>query len=179
MVAVISSVTTLKDPAYLCSCREQFMLSLWSNILHWVRTTYSGYCAIQIKHNYIKFGVTLYCELKCICLLPNLLLLLLVEVSLFKIFLKSLKNVHAAVNNGSGCMGRQHVHTAVNLIIVIQNNIEICNTHACAIYRIAGKFGGELNLAVWRSAFATAKLKSTKISYLRIYIWRSRTEPPN
>ena len=49
----------------------------------------------------------------------------------------------------------------------------------CIRYRIAGKFGGELNLAVWRSAFATAKLKSAKISYLRIYVWRSRTEPPN
>ena len=59
--------------------------------------------------------------------------LLLVGVSLFKIFLKLLKNVYAAVNNGSGCMGRQHVHTAVNLITVIQNNIEICNIHACTI----------------------------------------------
>ena len=47
------------------------------------------------------------------------------------------------------------------------------------LYRIAGKFGGELNLAVWWSVFATAKLKPAKISYLRIYVWRSRTEPPN
>ena len=46
-------------------------------------------------------------------------------------------------------------------------------------YRIAGKFGGELNLAVWRSTFATAKLKCANISYLHIYMWRSRTEPPN
>ena len=47
-----------------------------------------------------------------------------------------------------------------------------------SVYRIAGKFGRELNLAVWRSAFATAKLKSTNISYLHIYVWRSLTEPP-
>ena len=36
-------------------------------------------------------------------------------------------------------------------------------------YSISGKFGGEL----------TAKLKSTNISYLHIYIWWSLTEPPN
>ena len=47
------------------------------------------------------------------------------------------------------------------------------------IYRIDGKFGGELNLAVWRSSFATTKLKSTNISYLHIYIWRSLTKLPN
>ena len=42
-----------------------------------------------------------------------------------------------------------------------------------ARYRIAGKFGG---LAVY---ITTAKLKSAKISYSHIYVWRSRTEPPN
>ena len=47
------------------------------------------------------------------------------------------------------------------------------------VYCIAGKFGGELNLAVWRSAWATAKLNSAKISYSHVYLWRSRTEPPN
>ena len=47
------------------------------------------------------------------------------------------------------------------------------------IYRIAGKFGGKLNLAVWQSIITTAKLKSAKISYSHIYVWRSRTEPPN
>ncbi len=31
------------------------------------------------------------------------------------------------------------------------------------IYRIAGKFGGELNLAVWRIDQPTAKLKSANI----------------
>ena len=36
------------------------------------------------------------------------------------------------------------------------------------LYRIAGKFDRELNLAVWQSTFATAKLKSTNISYLHI-----------
>ena len=36
-----------------------------------------------------------------------------------------------------------------------------------------------LTLAVWQSAFATAKLKSAKISYSHIYIWQSLTEPPN
>ena len=35
------------------------------------------------------------------------------------------------------------------------------------------KFGG---LAVY---ITTAKLKSAKISYLHIYVWRSRTKPPN
>ena len=38
---------------------------------------------------------------------------------------------------------------------------------------IAGKFGG---LAVY---ITTAKLKSAKISYSHVYIWQSRTEPPN
>ena len=47
------------------------------------------------------------------------------------------------------------------------------------IYRIDGKFGGELNLAVWQSSFATTKLKSTNISYLHIYVWRSLTKLPN
>ena len=60
----------------------------------------------------------------------------------------------------------------------------VCNRsnmgYTCkSTYHIAGKFGRELNLAVWRSAYATAKLKSTNISYSHIYIWRSRTEPPN
>ena len=32
------------------------------------------------------------------------------------------------------------------------------------VYCIAGKFGGELNLAVWWSHFTTAKLKSAKFS---------------
>ena len=50
---------------------------------------------------------------------------------------------------------------------------------ARVIYRIAGKFGGELNLAIWQSARTTVKLKSTKISYSRIYVWRFRTKPPN
>ena len=38
---------------------------------------------------------------------------------------------------------------------------------------IARKFGG---LAVY---IITAKLKSAKVSYSHIYVWRSRTEPPN
>ena len=46
-------------------------------------------------------------------------------------------------------------------------------------YRIARNFGGELNLAVWRSMLAPAKLKSANISYIHIYVWRSFTEPPN
>ena len=47
------------------------------------------------------------------------------------------------------------------------------------IYPIAGKLGRELNLAVWWSAFATAKLKCANISYLHIYMWQSHTEPSN
>ena len=51
-------------------------------------------------------------------------------------------------------------------------------------YRIARKFGGELNLVVWwfgglAVLLATAKLKSANISYLHIYVWRSLTKPPN
>ena len=38
------------------------------------------------------------------------------------------------------------------------------------IYRIAGKFCGELNLEVWWSARAITKLKATNISYLHIII---------
>ena len=37
-------------------------------------------------------------------------------------------------------------------------------------YCIARKFGGELNLAVWRFTFAAVKLKSANISYLHVYI---------
>ena len=48
----------------------------------------------------------------------------------------------------------------------VHNKQKFCN------YRIAGKFGGELNLADWRSVFATAKLKSANISYLHINIIR-------
>ena len=39
---------------------------------------------------------------------------------------------------------------------------------------IAGKFGRELNLDVWWSTFATAKLKSANILYLHtsiLYVW--------
>ena len=36
-------------------------------------------------------------------------------------------------------------------------------------YHIAGKFGGELNLAVWRSTLTTAKLKSAKIFAMAIW----------
>ena len=63
----------------------------------------------------------------------------------------------------------------------------ICITATCAcimtrillrighqiIYHIAGKFGG---LAVY---ITTTKLKSAKVSYSYIYVWRSHTEPPN
>ena len=35
----------------------------------------------------------------------------------------------------------------------------IFQTAVLQIYRIAGKFGGELNLAVWRSTSTTAKLR--------------------
>ena len=49
----------------------------------------------------------------------------------------------------------------------IHNSAFIPDILRCrSVYRIAGKFGGELNLAVWRSAFATTKLKSTNISYV-------------
>ena len=53
------------------------------------------------------------------------------------------------------------------------------NSYFIIFYRIARKFGRELNLAVWWSTRATAKLKSAKISYSHIYIWRSCTKPPN
>ena len=51
---------------------------------------------------------------------------------------------------------------------------EIGNQSAIKVYRIAGKFGGDLNLAV---GLPTAK--STKISSSHIYVWRSCTEPTN
>ena len=47
------------------------------------------------------------------------------------------------------------------------------------VYGIAGKFGGELNLAVWWSHFTTAKLKSAKFSSAHMYVWRYHTAPPN
>ena len=48
-------------------------------------------------------------------------------------------------------------------------NIIWNNAYTSVVYHIAGKFGRELKLAVWWSTFATAKLKSTDISYLHIY----------
>ena len=36
-------------------------------------------------------------------------------------------------------------------------------------YRIAGKFGGELNLAVWRISQPAAKLKSANIKSFRYF----------
>ena len=47
-----------------------------------------------------------------------------------------------------------HTHTVGNFVV----------------YCIARKIDRELNLVVWRSAFATTKLKSTNISYLHIYL---------
>ena len=44
------------------------------------------------------------------------------------------------------------------------------------MYRIARKFGGELNLAV---CVKTAKLKSAKFFYVCMYVWQYRTIPPN
>ena len=39
------------------------------------------------------------------------------------------------------------------------------------LHRIARKFGGELNLAIWHAVYiTTTKLKSAKISYSHIYI---------
>ena len=46
-----------------------------------------------------------------------------------------------------------------------------CSYYRSLSYRIAGKFGGELNLAVWRSILQPPKLKSAKISYSHIYIY--------
>ena len=40
-----------------------------------------------------------------------------------------------------------------------------CLNHAKGSYCIAGKFGGELNLVIWRTAWVITKLKSAKISY--------------
>ena len=37
------------------------------------------------------------------------------------------------------------------------------------LYRIVGKFGGELNLVFWQSIFAATKSKSACISYLHVY----------
>ena len=49
---------------------------------------------------------------------------------------------------------------------IVRLSLELYDTQCT--YHIAGKFGGELNLAVWWSARATAKLKSAKISYSHI-----------
>ena len=39
------------------------------------------------------------------------------------------------------------------------------------VYRIAGKFGGEFNLGLWRLTRCIAKLKSTNISVrVRVYV---------
>ena len=47
----------------------------------------------------------------------------------------------------------------------VQYKVGISSTYT----PVAGKLGGKLNLAVWRSTFATAKLKSANILYL-LYI---------
>ena len=46
---------------------------------------------------------------------------------------------------------------------------EECGLRLSSAYGIAGKFGGELNLAVWRSIFGTAKLNSPIISLYCYY----------
>ena len=57
--------------------------------------------------------------------------------------------------------------------LLLKENLHVIPAIGRAIYRIAGKFGC---FAVY---IITAKLKSAKISYSHIYVWRSRTEPPN
>ena len=47
------------------------------------------------------------------------------------------------------------------------------------LYCIAGKFGGELNLAFGAVYVKTAKLKSAKFFYVCMYVWRYHTIPPN
>ena len=56
----------------------------------------------------------------------------------------------------------------------------LCTSSSYHMYNIARNFGRELNLVVWWTAWATAKLKSAKLSYLHIlYVWRSCTELPH
>ena len=67
-----------------------------------------------------------------------------------------------------------HIHVHMPIIIFF-----CCPT---LLLLIAGKFGGDLNLAV---RCTTAKLKSANISLLNLYayvcnyVWRYRTGPPN
>ena len=67
----------------------------------------------------------------------------------------------------------------LNVSLFIQHTLFSCNHAYYACNRIARKFGGELNLVVWRSHFTTAKLKSAKISSMCMCVWQYRTEPPN
>ena len=62
---------------------------------------------------------------------------------------------------------------------ILTAGVQAIQHQMCMYYRITGKFGRKLNLAVWWSARATTKLNSAKISYLHIYVWQSHTEPPN
>ena len=83
-----------------------------------------------------------------------------------------------------------HLHWLVNYCSVSDMQASELTIYMCCqsgwemypfnlLYRIAGKLGRELNLAVWRFAPTTVKLKSANISYTHICIWRSRTKPPN
>ena len=76
----------------------------------------------------------------------------------------------------TSCTVLNNVVTKLTLVLWVE-----CMDYMYMVYRIAGKFGGELNLAVWRFAPTTVKLKSANISYthIHVYAWRSRTEPPN
>ena len=47
-------------------------------------------------------------------------------------------------------------------------------TEAGGQYRIARKFGEELNLTVWRIDQQTAKLKSANVKLFYIFVWAAR-----
>ena len=57
----------------------------------------------------------------------------------------------------------------------IQLSLMVIRMH---IYRIAGKFGGELNLALWRIDQPTAKLKIHQY-LIRVYRGSPVSRPPN
>ena len=62
------------------------------------------------------------------------------------------------------------------LYLIQLRNSTGCTIHNNESYRIAGKFGGELNLALWRIDQPTAKLKIRQYlirvyTYVRIYVY--------
>ena len=99
--------------------------------------------------------------------------------------LKHLANTSCPCLIFTAC-GEVKVHANFSIVQSLALFIFVCRTCIQKYTKISTvpysqKSWWGINLAVWQFTFATAKLKSTNISYLHIilYVWQSLTELPN